>query len=268
MRRLGRTAGLIYDARAHRYREPAMSKFLACLVFALIFPVAASAQIARELIGKYQMEVQGGDILELRADGTAVLAGDSMTWSVRGRQLVVGSDVMPYQIQGDRLLLTMGSVQLAWKKVGGAALTPMQSAAAKLQGRQPPPEAAPPEVPAPPAAGHPQDVQARQLLTSTAWCSFTYNKVSGTSTTRRVVFRPDGVMLINGGAETYSSGYGGTHAGQSSNAGAMRWRLDNQRLYVDPGDGTGFQDVNLTASRNSSGYVILQSLGREYSMCN
>ena len=111
-------------------------------------------------------------------------------------------------------------------------------------------------------------MQARQVLLSSAWCSFTYNQRSGTSTTRKVVFRPDGIMTVNGGAETYSSGYGGTYAGQSNNAGAMRWKLQNLRLYVDAGNGTGFQDVGLSATQNSNGAVILQSQGREYMMCN
>jgi hypothetical protein len=113
-----------------------------------------------------------------------------------------------------------------------------------------------------------QDAQARQLLTSSAWCSFTYNKVSGTSTTRKVVFRPDGMMTINGGAETYSSGHGGTVAGQSRSQGAMRWKMENLRLYVDQGGGSGFQDVGLDATRNSSGSIILHADGREYAMCN
>jgi hypothetical protein len=113
-----------------------------------------------------------------------------------------------------------------------------------------------------------QDAQSRQVLTSTAWCSFTYNKVSGTSTTRKVVFRPDGVMTINGGAETYSSGSGGTFAGQSRKSSALRWKMENSRLYVDQGGGAGFQDVGLTATRNSNGSIILHADGREYAMCN
>jgi len=118
------------------------------------------------------------------------------------------------------------------------------------------------------AAASPQDAQSRQVLTSSAWCSFTYNKVSGTSTTRKVVFRQDGVMTLNGGAETYSSGSGGTVAGQSRKASAMRWKLQNARLYVDQGGGGGFQDVGLTATRNSNGSIILHAEGREYAMCN
>ncbi|MEI7704141.1 MAG: hypothetical protein WCK73_06045 [Deltaproteobacteria bacterium] len=113
-----------------------------------------------------------------------------------------------------------------------------------------------------------QDAQVRQILTSSAWCSFTYNKVSGTSTTRKVVFRRDGVMLMSGGAETYSSGQGGTYAGQSRKQDALRWKVESLRLYVDQGAGAGFQDVGLDATRNSNGAIILRADGREYAMCN
>lgn len=113
-----------------------------------------------------------------------------------------------------------------------------------------------------------QDVQAKQLLINSAWCSFTYNKVSGTSTTRKVIFKANGVMTVNGGAETYSSGYGGSYAGQSNTARAMHWKLKNLRLFIDQGDGTGFQDIGLSATKNSNGYVILHAGGLEYSMCN
>ncbi len=234
-------------------------KFLG-LLFSLfcLLPGLASAQVARELVGKYQMEVTDGDILELRADGSAALAGEETRWSASGNQLSVGPDVMGYVLQGNRLTLTMGTIQLTWKKLGGRsqpAVSPMRKAAAKTAGAQPP------------AAGSDEDAQARQLLTSTAWCSFTYNQHSGTSTTRKVLFRPDGIMTINGGAETWSSGYAGTYAGQSSSQGALRWKVENLRLLVDADDGNGYQDIGLNATKNSNGYVILHAQGREYSMC-
>ena len=249
-----------------------------CLVAAalLLVPALARAQAPKELVGKYQMEVEGGDVLELRADGGAALAGEETRWAAQGSQLTIGPDTMQYQLSNGRLLLAMGSVQIAWRRLGAApkAASPMQKAAAKAQAAQPqagsagaPPAAAPAGAYGA-GGGSAQDAQARQLLLSSAWCSFTYNKVSGTSTTRKVVFRPDGVMVVDGGAETYSSGAGGTYAGQSANSGAVRWKLENLRLYVDQGDGAAFQDVGLTAERNSSGYPILHAAGREYSMCN
>ncbi len=119
----------------------------------------------------------------------------------------------------------------------------------------------------PTGGGDTQDAQVRQILMNNAWCSFTHNKVSGTSTTRRVVFRPDGVMSINGGVETSSSGYGGTYAGQSSNANAVLWKLENLRVLVDDRSGYGYQDIGLTSTKNSNGSIILKTQGKEYAMC-
>ena len=211
----------------------------------------AFAQVVKELVGRYQMDVQGGDVLELRADGTASMGGEEFKWSARGNQLRLGTDVVPYALQGRKLVLTTGPIQITWNRLGAAANTGSSSGAKGA---------------APVAQGNAQDTEARQVLTGSAWCSFTYNKVSGTSTTRRVVFRRDGIMTVNGGAETYSSGYAGTVAGQSSSSNALRWKLENLRLFLD--DGSGYQDIGLSATRNSNGYVILQAQGREYSMCN
>ncbi|HLA36538.1 MAG TPA: hypothetical protein VJ001_16875 [Rhodocyclaceae bacterium] len=246
---------------------------LPCALLAIV-PATALAQVVKELVGKFQMDVQDGDVLELRADGTANLAGEETTWSARNHRLSVGPDTMPYLLQGNRLVLTMGSIQIAWKRLGGAdkGLSPMQKAAVKAAGRQPGTNDAAvpmqPGVARTPPGGNAQDIQAKQILMSSAWCSFTYNQRSGTSTTRKVVFRPDGVMTIGGGGETYSSGYGGVYAGQSSSADAMRWKFENLRLYIDSGDGGGFQDVGLSATKNSNGAPILHADGREYSMCN
>lgn len=242
-----------------------MLRAIFAMALLLVIPPAALGQVARELVGRYQMDIPGGDILELRADGTAAMAGDEMRWSAAGGQLTVGADVMRYSLQADRLVLKMGSLDLVWKKISVPERnpSPMERAAAKAKSQQPAAGSPPPAA----AGGNAQDEQARQLLVNSAWCSFTYNKVSGTSTTRRVVFRPDGVMTVSGGAETYSSGYGGTYAGQSNTAGAMMWRLENLRVFVDPRDGTGYQDIGLTATRNANGSVILRAQGREYSMC-
>lgn len=240
-----------------------MLKILLAFSLVTFGSLTASAQVVKELVGKYQMEVQDGDILELRSDGSASMAGEETRWSARGNQLTVGPDVMRYTLSGGRLLVAVGPVQLAWKKIGGPVKgpNPIEKAA-----RSTPEQLA--QAPAANTASSAQDVQARQLLMSSAWCSFTYNKTSGTSTTRKVVFRPDGIMTINGGRETYSSGYAGTYAGQSNSSGAMQWKLENLRLFVNAGDGNGFQDIGLNATRNSNGYVILHSQGQEYSMCN
>lgn len=229
------------------------------LLLALFCPIAL-AQTPAQLVGKYQMEVQDGDILVLRADGTASLAGDETRWSAQGNQLQVGPDVMTYAMQGDRLVLSMGGIQLVWRKLGGgsrSATKPRQKTLAETPARS---EAA--------GGADPQDAQVRQVLMGNAWCSFSYNKVSGASSRSRVVFRPDGQLFVNSGGESYSSGYGGSYAGQSDATTAMRWRVAGQRLYVDAGEGAGFQDVGLSATRNSNGSLILHANGTEYSVCN
>jgi hypothetical protein len=233
-----------------------MFKAFAILLLFLVASEAALAQTDRDMVGRYQMEVQGGDILDLRPDGTATLAGELTRWAVKGNQLTVGTDAMPFVLQDGRLILTVGTVRVAWKRldVVANAASPMERAARKA-------------LAAESGGGNPQDSQARQILMNSAWCSFTYNKVSGTSTTRRVVFRADGVMTINGGAETYSSGYGGTFAGQSNNASAMLWKFENLRLLVDDRSGAGYQDIGLTSTTNSNGSIILKSQGKEYAMC-
>lgn len=234
-----------------------MVRALATLLLLVFVFGVAQAQMLQKLVGKYQMEVQGGDILELRPDGTATLAGEVTRWAVKGNQLTVGTDVMPFVLQDGYLIVSVGPVRVAWKRLGGGAGTqsPMERAAQKAQ------------MAGPAGGGDSQDAQVRQILMNNAWCSFTYNKVSGTSTTRRVVFRPDGVMSINGGAETYSSGYGGTYAGQSSNASAMLWKLENLRVLVDDRSGYGYQDIGLTSTTNSNGSIILKTQGKEYAMC-
>jgi hypothetical protein len=237
--------------------DHAMVKALAILLLLVTFSGTTLAQTPREMVGKYQMEVQDGDILELRPDGTATLADEVTRWAVKGNQLTVGTDVMPFVLQAGRLILMVGPVRVSWKRLSGGVGTasPMERAAQKTQPTEPT------------GGSNPQDAQVRQILMNNAWCSFTYNKVSGTSTTRRVVFRPDGVMSINGGAETYSSGYGGTYAGQSNNSSAVLWKLENLRVLVDDRSGAGYQDIGLTSTTNSNGSIILKTLGKEYAMC-
>ncbi len=223
----------------------------------LLAPSLAWSQVSKQLVGRYQMEMQGGESMELRADGTASLGGEETQWTVRGNNLVIGTDAMPYVFQSGRLILMMGPVQIAWRRVGGSAT---KSSISELAARNA-------QAETPSNVDTSQDAQYRQVLMNGAWCSFTYNKVSGTSTTRKVVFRPDGIMTTDGSVETYSSGYGGTYAGQSNNSNAVRWKYQGLRLYLDDGSGYGFQDVGLTATTNSNGSIILKVAGREYSMC-
>ncbi len=115
------------------------------------------------------------------------------------------------------------------------------------------------------ASGSPEQ-QAVEFLTANAWCSFTYNQRSGTSTRERVVFRGDGTVTSQGGAETYSSGYGGTVAGQHASGNQGRWRVEGGMLQLSSG-GVNWSPQPLEVTRNSNGYPILKSGGKEYMVC-
>lgn len=54
-------------------RRHIMLKALVSLALLFIIPVTSWAQVIKELVGKYRMDVKGGDTLELRAGGTASL---------------------------------------------------------------------------------------------------------------------------------------------------------------------------------------------------
>ena len=117
-----------------------------------------------------------------------------------------------------------------------------------------------------PAAGG-MDGQLTQLLTRNAWCGFTYNQRSGTSTRERVVFNGNGTVLRNSGAETYNSGPAGSVAGQSSNANQARWKVAEGMLHLSQ-DGMNWAPQQLQVTQNSNGYPIIKSGGKEYMQCN
>jgi hypothetical protein len=255
-----------------------MSRIL--LVALCLAPLAASAQTPKQLVGRYQLEASADDVMELRADGTATMAGEATRWSAKGTTLTIGPDHVPYRLTDGRLLLQMGQTEFAWRKLGGAnkSPSPLQRAASKAQQAPGPVEAqedsgpmAPPpsrggRQSGPPAGGGSQgDRNLRQLLTGSAWCAFSYNQVSGASSKRRVAFLPDGTANIDSGGESYSSGQGGTYAGQSADSEQARWKVENARLFMEQGQ--GFGDVGLTVEKNSNGYPILKAGGREYMRC-
>jgi hypothetical protein len=123
------------------------------------------------------------------------------------------------------------------------------------------------EAAAPRAPQDGVDGQLTQLLTSSAWCGFTYNQRTGTSTKERVVFNGNGTVLQNSGAETYNSGPAGSVAGQYGNRNQGRWKVGGGMLHLSQ-DGMNWAPQQLQVSQNSNGYPILKSGGKEYMRCN
>lgn len=121
--------------------------------------------------------------------------------------------------------------------------------------------------PADKAAGTGIDGELTALLTRNAWCGFTYNQHTGTSTRERVVFNANGSVARNAGAQTYNSGAAGSVAGQYGNTNQARWKVANGMLHLSP-DGVNWAPQQLEVTQNSNGYPIIKSGGKEYMQCS
>ena len=106
---------------------------------------------------------------------------------------------------------------------------------------------------------------SNELLLSSAWCTFSYNKVSGTSRQKRVTFSPNGMWSMGGRAESYSSGRAGSVAGQTDSGGGGMWRVQNGELFMS--EGGQLEHVQTVLKRNSNGYPVIVADGIEYSQC-
>lgn len=191
----------------------------------------------------------GGEVLfVLSADGRGSSDGDPIEWTADGKVLSITdedgeTERIPYQLEGDKLIITMNGIPIPLERSG----------AAKMERTQ-----------APPA----QSDQLSQLLLSSAWCSFSYSSASGTTRTTRVVFSADGTWSLGGNRETSWSGQNGSYVGQSGSAANGRWLVKNGQLSMsNPPETPELEPVALTVARNSSGYPIITADGVEYSMC-
>ena len=124
-----------------------------------------------------------------------------------------------------------------------------------------------------PGDGTPQDQQLRQLLLSSPWCSFSYSQTSGSTHTSRNVFYADGRLAVNTnyeGGTVNQFGGGNTATGsvstQAQGGDVIQWQVQGGQLYINAGQ--GMQLARLTISRNSNGYPIITTDGKEYSQCN
>jgi hypothetical protein len=104
------------------------------------------------------------------------------------------------------------------------------------------------------------------LLTSSAWCTFTYNKTTGYSHTKRVQFNGNGTYGTGSRGEGYSSGSGGSMASQRNATAGGLWRVDKGELLMSEGGGR-LERVGTAVKRNNNGYPIIVADGVEYSQC-
>lgn len=232
-----------------------------CLIAALL---ACAPALAQSYGGTYTTEnPQGGTLtLTLRQDArrtvSGTLAANDATFAVQAEATdegLVGTvtgagETLPFlaQREGGRLNVLLGTHALVMTRVPG---TPQGKSAAR-------------KTPAPAAGG---DGQLAQLLTGSAWCGFTYNQHTGTSRRERVVFGADGRLTQTTGADTYTSGRHGSVAGQHGGGRQGRWKVQGHVLHLSE-DGFNWAPQALQVTRNSNGYPIIKSGGKEYMQCH
>ena len=241
-------------------------------IIALAVAFASTPALAQNYSGTFTTKnEQGGTVtLSLKQDGASnvkgTLTGNNNTFQVEAKatpQGLMGQVSGPQgqlyliaQFEGENL-----AVLLAEPMANGQ---PNLNSARRIvftKGGSGP--AAKTEKPA--ASG--TDGQLTALLTRNAWCGFTYNQRSGTSTKERVVFGANGLVSKSSGAETYNSGPSGSVAGQYGNAEQGRWKVANGMLHLSQ-DGVNWAPQPLQVTQNSNGYPIIKSGGKEYMQCN
>jgi hypothetical protein len=241
--------------------------FARALAVTLIVCLGTSAAVAGfkkpaevSLIGTWLLN--GRPFAIFNPDGTGLMEEGSFRWSADGKELVItdkeGVQRLPYQVDETRLVIVIEEARLVLDRQPAAAPSrqPNGALTPPLPGPEPGPGAKPGQDP------------LAQLLLSSAWCSFSYNTVSGTSSTSRAQFFPDGTWSSGSRGETYSSGYGGTVAGQHDSGSGGHWSVQNGQLFMsNPPEVPTLSPVPLTVTRNSSGYPIITADGKEYSSC-
>ena len=244
-------------------------------VLATVLFLAAPKAGDPALVGTWSLA--GHNFVTFKADGTGKMEDDAFTWTSDGKTITVKgddgeTDLMPYQIANGQLTMNAGGIPLVLAKASKLGNKAAAAAAAQQSGEQTAPDEKPAKEPkvasaATGKAGGKDDLA--KLLLSSAWCSFHYNQVSGSSSQTRYVYTADGGWSKNGRAETYSSGYGGTVAGQYDSGDAGQWKTEKNQLFVLSKDtgGQWFGPVPLTVTKNSNGYPIITSAGVEYMMC-
>ena len=106
---------------------------------------------------------------------------------------------------------------------------------------------------------------SNDLMLSSAWCTFKYNKTSGSSSSRRVTFNQNGTYAVSSRAESGSSGKAGSSASQSSASGGGQWKVQSGELYMS--ESGQLEHVVTVLKRNNNGYPIIVADGTEYSQC-
>lgn len=221
--------------------------------------------------------LMGVPFATFNANGTCVVAGEDCTYQAHNDVLIITvdgeRDEVPFAVTPTQLTLVEGDAPVVLARVGApaapAAPTAPAAPAAPAAPRAPPAPSAPTPAPA-------LDVKdpLAQLLLSSAWCSFTYNKNTGASSQSRIQYFSDGSWRVGARSEGYNSGANGTVSSQTDASSSGRWSVSKgQFWFAYPPQPPGLPSpplfpVALKVTRNSNGYPIITSPdGSEYAMC-
>ncbi|HEY3276427.1 MAG TPA: hypothetical protein VGJ94_07380 [Syntrophorhabdaceae bacterium] len=108
--------------------------------------------------------------------------------------------------------------------------------------------------------------QLADLLTTTPWCSFKYNKTTGYSSTTRYQFFRDGRYTTGAKNEGHSSGVAGNFSSQRNRTSGGNWQLKGNALFVTA-NGVMQEPVYLSVKQNSNGMPIIIADGVEFVPC-
>ncbi len=218
------------------------------ILLVALLPLFAAVAWADPLVGSWNKN--GVPASEVRADGTGRIGSDEVRWTADARTLKLTyadgrRETMAYRIEKDVLTVYMDGESETYTRAPAKGAKKSAKAPAETVGSD----------------------KTSTMLLSSAWCYFRYNKISGTTHQERVVFRKDGTWDSGKRGETYSSGRNGTAYGQSDSSSGGRWKVKGAALLMSERGGE-LGDVGLTVTRNSNGYPILHTGGKEYSSCN
>jgi hypothetical protein len=217
--------------------------------------------------------IPGQVLFTFMTSGEGSSVNGAFRWATQGPMLQVsnalGTDLVPYQVQGDQLmLLWQGQPLTLWRQANAAAHPVTPSASAPTQSTQP-------SMQQPSTGGVDTQEPLAQLLLSSAWASFSFKGTGGAGgTTRqeRFVFHPDGTWELHSSGETYSTlsdfpqlNYGGqVYSGRQSGFRG-NWKVERGVLWMSqPPNNPQMVAVPLKVNRNSNGYPILVVNGVEY----
>lgn len=237
------------------------------------------------LVGSWQLN--GEPFLTLNANGSGAMEGDPLKWKSDGKTLVLTSpegeiDKVPFQVQGDVLVVNVGGMAMQLQRVGTKAakkaqnepmqMDPQMKAMAEAFMAQAQQQGAEDDAPvarqkgAPAAKATPAgNDQLSRLLLSSNWCWLRYS--NGNSYTQKVHFSANGTWQDFSESDIYSNNAGTVAQATGNRANGGQWAVKGGQLLMSSPENPALTPMPLTITRNSNGSPILNADGREYSMC-